>query len=628
MERNPLVASESPVRTLRTEESVTDLRTRDPLTRLPGRAALLTELRQLAEPTLLVLADLDGLREVNARHGLPAGDKLLRDTAAQLSELVAPARLYRTGDGEFGWLQQPIPADPAGYAEQLQATWHTRADHSPLSVGWVQADPGDGMGMALARAAAAVGAGKSTAGKTGGFTALDEVAFSRRETVSHALSAALHSDGRQLYLVFQPIRQLLDGELVAVETLVRWEHPTLGVITPDEFVTLAEQTGQSCELDRWVMTHALEEARDLPGHPRMHVNISAKSLATPGFTGQLLDLIGHSGIDPSQLCVELTETALASSGNRLQHALATLHADGIAISIDDFGTGHASWSYLSDLKVDELKLDKSYVQGLPDHTDKLAVVQAILAVALACGQQVVAEGVETPEQAQALLALGCRFGQGYLLGRPERHLGPTRTLPPPAIASGRTTRHRPALVTGETDGAQQLTDLARALSLAPADPEAVFRLTMAVLRRSIDFDGGSLQLVGSDGVRLVAADPPPPPEAFSARLPVGQGVAGTVLSTGRPVYLPDITASPAVPAGRRAISGGVRSYLAVPLFADGEAIGVLQVDSSHIDAFNPQDRLQLAATAPLVASALQQPTRLEAVPLPRPAQDTAPGHPH
>jgi len=609
---------------------MTRLHPRDPLTRLQSRAVLLSELRQLTEAALLVVADVEGLREVNAHQGLHAGDQLLRDPAARLSELVAPARLYRTGDDEFAWLHEPVPTDPAGYAERLLAEWNAHPENSPVCVGWVQAEPGDEDGLALAHAAAAVAAAKSSVSKVGGFTDLDAAALSRRQSVSHALADALHPTGRQLYLVFQPIRRLLDGTLVAVETLARWEHPTLGVITPDEFVTLAEQTGQSCELDRWVMTQALAQARDLPGRPMVHVNVSAASLTTPGFTDQLLDLIGHAGTDPALLCVELTETALASNAVRLRHAIQTLHADGISISIDDFGTGHASWSYLSELHVDELKLDKTYVQDLPTNPDQLAVVKAILEVAQACGQTVVAEGVETPEQARALLALGCQLGQGWLLGRPERHLGPIRALPLPAPTSGRQTRHAPARVTGETDSAQQLTDLARAMSLAPADPESIFRLTMSVLRRGIDFDGGSLQLVGPDGVRLAAADPPPPAEALTARLPVGQGVAGTVLTTGRPVYLPDITNSPAVPARRRAISGGVRSYLAVPMFHHGKAIGVLQIDSTHIDAFNAEDRLQLAATAPLVATALRQRTRLAAVPVPRETGDiaTAPAQPN
>lgn len=608
---------------------MTPLNPRDPLTRLHGRAGLLRELRQLTDPALLVVADLDGMREINTHEGLPVGDRLLRDTATRLAELVAPDRLFRTGDDEFAWLHQPVPPDPAGLTERLLAEWNAQPAPTPLSVGWVQADPGDENGRALARAVAAVAAAKSSVSKVGGFTAQDAVALSRRQSVSRALTDALRPAGRQLHLVYQPIRRLLDGTLVAVETLARWEHPTLGVITPDEFVTLAEQTGQSCALDRWVMTHALAQAQDLPGRPMVHVNVSAVSLTTPGFTDELLDLIGHAGTDPSLLCVELTETALALSGTRLRHAIHTLHADGIAICIDDFGTGHASWSYLSDLHVDEVKLDKSYVHDLPASPDQLAVVKAILEVAQACGQSVVAEGVETPEQARALLALGCQLGQGWLLGRPERHLDPTRSLAPAASRSGRPTRAASAGVIGETDGALQLTDLARALSLAPADPEALFWHTMSVLRRGIDFDGGSLQLVGPDGVRLAAADPAPPVEAFAARLPVGQGVAGTVLATGRPVYLPDITTSPAVPTRRRAISGGVRSYLAVPLFLSGEAIGVLQIDSSHIDAFNAQDRLQLAAAAPLVASALRKRTRLVAVPEPQ-ADDTAaaPAEPH
>ncbi len=592
---------------------MTTLHPRDPLTRLQGRSVLLSELRQLAEPALLVVADLDGLREVNAERGVRAGDHVLRSAATQLQKLVTPSGLYRTGDDEFAWLLQPVPTDPTGYAERmLAALVGLRA-----CLGWVRAEPGDGSERALGQVGAAVAAAKSSPSRVAGFTDLDAAALSRRHAVGHALADALRATSGQLHLVFQPIRRLQDGVLVAVETLARWDHPTLGVVTPDEFVTLAEQTGRSCDLDRWVLTQALAQARHLPGKPVVHVNISAASLTTPGFTDELLDLIGQSGTDPALLCVELTETALSSSGTRLRHAVNTLHAEGILISIDDFGTGHASWSYLSELHVDELKLDKSYVHGLPDDPYRLAVVRAILEVAQACGQSVVAEGVETPDQARALLALGCQLGQGYLLGRAEPHLGPTGSVLAPGPGVPRPARHPAGAVTGETDTAQQLTDLARALSVSPADPASVFHLAVSVLRRSIDFDGGSLQLVGRDGVRLVAADPEPPPEAFQARLPAGQGVAGTVLTTGRPVYLPDITSSPAVPARRRAISGGVRSYLAVPLFHRGKAIGVLQIDSTHLDAFDSEDRLQLAAAAPLVASALRQRTRLTAVPGPR-----------
>ncbi len=603
---------------------MTTLHPRDPLTRLQGRAVLLGELRLLIEPALLVMADLDGLREINAEQGVRAGDKVLREAATHLQELVAPSRVYRTGDDEFAWVLKPLPSDPTGYAERVLVGWQGDTVGVTARLGWVRTEPGEGSERALGQVGAAVAAATSSSTKVAGFTDLDAAALSRRHAVGHALADALRTRAGQLHLVFQPIRRLQDGALVAVETLARWEHPTLGVITPDEFVTLAEQTGQSCDLDRWVMTQAITQARHLPGQPVVHVNISAASLTTPGFTDELLDLVGQSGTDPGQLCVELTETALSSSGTRLRHAVNTLHAEGILISIDDFGTGHASWSYLSELHVDELKLDKSYVQRLPDDPYQLAVVRAILEVAQACGQSVVAEGVETAEQARALLALGCQLGQGYLLGRAERHLGPTGPVVATAAAVPRPTRHATGAVAGESDSAQQLTDLARALSVSPADPASVFHLTLSVLRRSIDFDGGSLQLVGRDGVRLAAADPQPPPEAFQARLPVGQGVAGTVLSTGRPVYLPDITNSPAVPTRRRAISGGVRSYLAVPLFHRGKAIGVLQIDSTHLDAFDAEDRLQLAATAPLVASALRQRTRMAAVPAPPPQAAAAP----
>jgi EAL domain-containing protein (putative c-di-GMP-specific phosphodiesterase class I)/GGDEF domain-containing protein len=600
--------------TARVEVLVATLQPRDATTRLPGRAALLADLRRLTEPTLLVLAALTGLRGINAEHGPEAGDAFLREAAGALAGVLAPCRLFRTGDAEFGWLMTPPPLDESSHVAEVLGLWQAGARSRAACAGWVLVKPGAGAALALGHAGGAVRVARSSPSRVAGFTMTDARALERRQFVSHALADALAAGGRQLHLVFQPIRRLDDGELVAVETLARWNHPTMGVITPDEFVTLAEQTGQSCELDGWVLQHALAQLRDLPGSPVVHINVSAVSVTTPGFTDQVLDLIGHCDLDPARVCVELTETALASSSSRLRHALATLHTDGIKVSIDDFGTGHASWSYLSELPVSELKLDKSYVQRLAEDPAQAAVVKAILEVAHTCGQQVVAEGIETLEQARALVALGCVFGQGYLLGRPAARLGRVRSLPRPGELPTAVVPAAGAFATGGVDRAQDVTDLARALSDAPRDPASLFRITVELLRRSIDFDGGSLQLLGSDGVRLVAADPPPPPEAFAARLPPGQGVAGTVLTTGRPVYLPDILASPAVPTRRRAISGGVRSYLAVPLFDRGQAIGVLQVDSSHVDAFGSADRLQLAATAPLLAATLRQPARLAVPP--------------
>lgn len=595
---------------------------RDALTRLRGRASLVASLRALDAPALLVLADLQGLRAHNARFGLASGDARLRSTAERLADLLGPRRVHRTGDDEFAWLVSPVPHDPGAYVQEVLQAWHTAAADSGLRLGWVVAEPGDEGGVSLARAAVAVGAAKQNSHGISGFTDFDASRMDRRDVVARALRQALATRDAQLHLAYQPIVRLADGAVVAVEALARWEHPTLGVIGPDEFVTVAEQTGQAGALDLWVVTRALAELSAHRGSPLVHVNVSAASLTSDGFVSDLLDRVGASGAAPERLCVELTETALAGDRARLRHAVETLHAEGLRLSIDDFGTGHASWAYLNTLPVDEVKLDRSYVEGIDVDVRRAAVVRAVVEVARACGQSVVAEGIETPEQAQALLEIGCPLGQGYLLGRPQRPDPRAATaaevaVPVRAARQVRVPARRPEVVEPvEADGAQHLSDLARELSSVAPDPAVLFRLAVGALRRTVDFTGGSLQLAGPDGVRLAAADPPPPPEAFLARLPLGQGVAGAVLATGRPVYLPDITRSAAVPARKRAISGGVRSYLAMPLFSAGRPVGVLQIDSTFVDAFTTQDRLELAATAALVAAALG----------PEAADGGAPGH--
>jgi EAL domain-containing protein (putative c-di-GMP-specific phosphodiesterase class I) len=219
----------------------------------------------------------------------------------------------------------------------------------------------------------------------------------------------------------QPIVDTVDGSAVGVEALVRWQHPTLGLVPPADFIPLAEDTGDIVEIGQWVLRRSCEilsrwhrRGADL----RLSVNLSPRQFLEPGFVDRVREILVSTGFDPTMLTLEVTESVLVEEGPAAMSALTSLRDLGVRLAIDDFGTGYSSLVYLRRLRVDTLKIDKSFIDGLAEGSDDDTIVRSIVDLASSLGLGVVAEGVETEEQRARLVAHGCPHAQGYLFARP------------------------------------------------------------------------------------------------------------------------------------------------------------------------------------------------------------------
>jgi EAL domain-containing protein (putative c-di-GMP-specific phosphodiesterase class I) len=244
----------------------------------------------------------------------------------------------------------------------------------------------------------------------------------RRREVQAALEDALNNSA--FTLVYQPIVALTSGEIAGFEALVRWPHPQWGMMQPDQFIELAEETGHIVPLGSWVLAQAAAEmarwARRLPRQAPLYVsvNVSARQFRDPGFVDGVRRVLAESGLEPSALMLELTESALFRRDERFHSDLMELKLIGVRLAIDDFGTGYSSLSYLRELPIDVLKIDKSFVDGIATSPQRLALVDGIVRIAETLELNVIAEGIETEVQRDLLVSMGCRLGQGYLLAMP------------------------------------------------------------------------------------------------------------------------------------------------------------------------------------------------------------------
>lgn len=439
---------------------------------------------------------------------------------------------------------------------------------------------------------------------------MGSAAAARSAMVLAGLEQSLAGDRRGLDVHYMPTVEIASRARTGFEALVRFTHLQLGPVSPAVFVPLAEQHGLVGLLGDVVRRQVVDDIGAGLLFGRVAVNVSALELADPQFADRFLDLLDRAGLPSERVGVEVTETAVAAHFAEAVEALQRLQAAGVSIALDDFGTGHASLDYLARLPCDTVKIDQSFVAGLGVDEGCAAIVAGVVGMAHATGHRVIAEGVETAAQLEALAALGCDEAQGFLFGRPSRpallpgprsHTGSPVWVEPPRPVT-RLRVPRPAVP------AQLLVDLARDVGDA-VDVAAAFGVLMSALRPLVDFTGGSVQLLGPDGIGLAAAHPQPTAEALAARIPAGQGVAGAVVATGQVRYLPDITVpAAAVSADRRSRSTTrhTRSYLAVPLLVGSRCVGLLQLDSVEADAFGPDVHLLLAGCAILIGRVVER----------------------
>lgn len=611
----------------RSEAALSHAAAHDALTDLPNRTLLIAQLDaalQHGDEVAVLFLDLDRFKVVNDGLGHSAGDALLVRVAERLRELMRPEDLVaRQGGDEFVVLCRQADAQVATAVGNriLEALTHpittTRGSDVVVggSIGVALAGPGDRAETALRDADTAMYAAKAAGGgRIRVFTPDLREAVVQLHELEVELRSAVRSD--RLALVYQPVVDLRHGVVTGCEALVRWHHPERGVVRPQDFIGVAEQSELIVELGEWVLRRALRDAMTWPsgedGVPTtVAVNVSLRQLLSVGFPERVRGLLEESGFDPRRLCLEVTETALASDVAAVVSTLEALRDLGVRLAIDDFGTGHASLTYLARFPVDHVKVDQSFVAGLGQDAGSAAIVGGVIAMAHTFDLQVIAEGVETDTQLGILRDLGADAVQGYLLARPTDAASLSFTLP---VAAQRalvpSPRREGALIppqplSDELERYRVLVEAAKEVT-GRLDLQAVFDHALSVLRRLVDFTGGAIFLVDEDQVRIAAALPPPTPEALAARIPLGQGVSGTIAVTGEPRYLPDITIASTVTARRRnrSSSQGVRSWYGVPLIAEGRPIGVLQIDSTTVDAFDDRDRLAVLAFAPVVALAV------------------------
>jgi diguanylate cyclase (GGDEF)-like protein len=419
---------------VRNRQTLSREMTTDALTGLLNRAGFADRLEDVASVPqrqfAVLMVDLERFDRVNTCLGSMAGDELLITAARRMQgALRAHDLLARTGGDEFGILLQldsgPEEAEQA--ARRIAAMFNDPFRLSEFEVRIscaigiaVGPDAGTDAEDVIRRAQFAMKRAKASK-RPEAYQSDAFVEARERFATETALRRALETDGLRLF--FQPICDLATGRITAFEALTRGIGAGPALASPEQFIAVAEESGLILPLGRWVIDEALAtlarwDARGGNHDIEVTVNVSAIQLQRDEIGLVVKDSLSRHGIEGHRLKLELTESALVSEPERIEQALHALRALGVTIAMDDFGTGYSNLAYLQRLPIDVLKIDRSLVTGMLGDRDKVSIIRAILGLAKALGMTTVAEGIETPELAQALAALGCTYGQGYTFSRP------------------------------------------------------------------------------------------------------------------------------------------------------------------------------------------------------------------
>jgi diguanylate cyclase (GGDEF)-like protein/PAS domain S-box-containing protein len=421
------------------EKKIEHLAFYDPLTQLPNRRLFLDRLQQAlagcgrsGRKGALLFIDLDNFKILNETSGHDVGDKLLVEVAQRLVACIRNAdTVARLGGDEFVVLLEDLSESASEAAAQAKEAGESilsalnrpyaiggRVHHSTPSVGvTLFIDAEDSLDELLKQADIALYQAKSAGRNTlRFFDPVTQGALAARTCLESALRLALRD--RQFILHYQP--QVDDARcLIGVEALLRWRHPQRGLVSPDEFIPLAEATGLILPIGRWVLEEACMQLKTWAANPstralHLAVNVSAHQFRQTDFVDQVRDALEQAGAPPGKLKLELTESLVIDDIEGTIEKMRALKRLGVGFSMDDFGTGYSSLSYLTRLPLDQLKIDRSFVRNLPDNTNDAAVVQTIITLAKSLGLAVIAEGVETEAQRRFLEMHGCPTYQGYL----------------------------------------------------------------------------------------------------------------------------------------------------------------------------------------------------------------------
>jgi diguanylate cyclase (GGDEF)-like protein len=415
----------------------------DPLTDLPNRRLLLDRLATAringaggARPGALLLIDLDHFKVLNDTQGHGRGDLLLKAVAQRLRTCMGGnERVARMGGDEFAVLADDLGADAAEAQAQAGALAETvrAALAGVYELDGYQVPSSPSIGIALfcgadftvdeliKRADTAMYQAKAAGRNTlRFFDPAMQAAVAARIALEHDLRVALE-EGQ--FLLHYQVQVDSHARARGAEVLVRWQHPVRGMVSPAEFIPLAESSGLILPLGHWVLQTACAQLAAWAADPAtaqlsLAVNVSASQFSQPDFVDQVLAVLAHSGAKPRRLKLELTEGMLLEHTDLVIQTISALKRAGIAISLDDFGTGYSSLSYLKRLPLDQLKIDQTFVRDLPSAASDVAIVRTIVALGQSLGMEVIAEGVETAAQRDALAAAGCHAYQGYFFGKP------------------------------------------------------------------------------------------------------------------------------------------------------------------------------------------------------------------
>ncbi|MCX7570143.1 EAL domain-containing protein [Tumebacillus sp. DT12] len=414
------------------EETIKRQANLDPLTELPNRRLFAEQLQRALDEAkrkdgkvAVLFVDLDNFKEINDRHGHDCGDQLLRQLSERLTVFLGPyGTISRLGGDEFTVLLPNVSLGDVERAQQclnrgLSQPFEVNGMRVPVSASvGISLYPNDGQDPhALIKAADTAMFRIKEAGRRGMETDED---MQRRQLLEQHLQHAVEQG--ELRLMYQPIQDLRTGSIIGAEALLRWHHPLFGNVSPSEFIPIAEKSGSILEIGNWVLRtaclqgkqwHAWQDTRF-----RMAVNLSAVQMEQEDLLEQIEAILADTGMNPEMLELEITESTMMRNVDEVIRKLEALKAMGISISIDDFGTGYSSLSYLQKLSVNNLKVDRSFVNDLAHSDGDMTIAKAVIDLGHNLNMHVIAEGVETEEQKTLLQALGCDQVQGYLIGKP------------------------------------------------------------------------------------------------------------------------------------------------------------------------------------------------------------------
>lgn len=406
----------------------------DGLTGLPNRRQFFSRLQRVTDEAAaqdrrfaVGVIDLDGFKPVNDAYGHAVGDRVLVEAGDRLArDHGQPLFVARLGGDEYGLI---IEADLDSEALQRLGADLCAALREPYCFPGVTAQVSGSVGFAVYPQAASAPnllyeradyalyhAKQNIRGAAVVFSADHETAIKTAGLIEQALR---HADmDAEFRLAFQPLVDIKDERTIGFEALARWTSPTLGVVSPGDFVPVAERSGLIARMSPVLLGWALEAATTWPEDIRLSFNLSVRDIASPEQIARIIEIIQASGVDPGRIDLEVTETAVMRDFDQAARSLASLKALGVRIALDDFGAGYSSLSYVHRLPIDKLKIDGSFMRGLEAADKRRAIVKTILDLCRNLGLDCVIEGVETPEQLVLLQPLGCRVVQGFLFARP------------------------------------------------------------------------------------------------------------------------------------------------------------------------------------------------------------------